>query len=302
MEFWLWNHAAPMPSCVTTKYVKFQSNLTALIVHQCSFDKSNNYNIQPHICGLNALLWKQNNHCLEICSLKNWFHFWSDLILYPTKSCPDLDKFDANINLYGAVQICQGSFNTFDTLSRVALLSDSRHLKKEKRQSRFNTGLQFMLAHRCCSALVGSTIVKLNQNYFQTTTNMQLVWGLRGKHVLCERKKHFPWNCVLTMEVKSKTIWNNSHSTNSGPPFSYMSGLLLTTYIGYRPDTLHKIAFFSICYNAIYWTIQFSRPNTIQEKGGKRKNIARGTTNPDPDWGSLYFPNLISTARPNWDS
>ena len=32
------------------------------------------------------------------------------------------------------------------------------------------------------------------------------------------------------MGVESQTIWNNFHSTNSGTPFSYMSGLL-TTYI-----------------------------------------------------------------------
>ena len=85
-----------------------------------------------------------------------------------------------------------------------------------------------------------------------------------------------------------------------------MSGLLLTTYIGYRPDTLHKITVHCITYIPFLYiqcnyTEQYklAGPRKYKEREGKEMNIARGTTDPDPDWGALHSENLISNVRPN---
>ena len=74
-----------------------------------------------------------------------------------------------------------------------------------------------------------------------------------------------------------------------------MSGLLLTTYIGYRPDTLHKIAVHCIIFHFYILQCNFTEqyklagPIQYKKREGKEMNIARGTTDPDPDWGGFTF-------------
>ena len=126
------------------------------------------------------------------------------------------------------VQICRGSFNTFDTLSSCPFFWQ---VDGKNRQWRFNS---------CCNSRWWHTTAGDLPHTCQTwpisfsfSTSGFSINKFDCKITTSRLKTHqfINWVCIFVgilsfRKVKSKTIWNNSHSTNSGLPFSYMSGLL----------------------------------------------------------------------------
>ena len=126
------------------------------------------------------------------------------------------------------VQICRGCFNTFDTLSSCPFFWQ---VDGKNRQWRFNS---------CCNSRWWHTTAGDLPHTCQTwpisfsfSTSGFSINKFDCKIITSRLKTHqFQiWVCIFVgilffRKVKSKTIWNNSHSTNSGLPFSYMSGLL----------------------------------------------------------------------------
>ena len=147
-SFSFWNHVAPMPpSCVTTKYVKIpvkfdRTNCTSVQfwqIQQLQHSVSYIYVASVHFCNIYFL----RIFNIKLVSLSGW-----DLILNPTKR---LDKLDANINLYGQCKYVK-VISTLLTPFQVAFFWQLCLWKNW----RFNSWLQFIVARRCCSVLVGN--------------------------------------------------------------------------------------------------------------------------------------------------